>query len=272
MSVLLQISDTHFGTEQAPVVAALLRFARWQQPSVVVWSGDITQRARRAQFAAARRFADQLQAPRLLVVPGNHDIPLFNLAARVAAPYAGFKRVFGDVLEPCLATPEWLVIGVNTTRPWRHKHGQVSRAQIDRVARALREARPGQFKVVVVHQPVLVPLETDRHNLLRGHEAALQAWGAAGADAVMGGHIHLPFVARQVFARQGEEHPLWVVQAGTALSSRVRAGIPNSVNLIRQAAGATTIERWDFDAGPRAFTLVEALSATHAPARGAPRP
>lgn len=271
MSVLLQISDTHFGTEQAPVLAALLRFAQAQQPSVVVWSGDITQRARRAQFAAARRFADQLQAPRLLVVPGNHDIPLFNLAARIAAPYANFKRVFGDALEPCLVTPDWLVIGVNTTRAWRHKHGEVSDDQIDRVTRQLRDARAGQLKVVVVHQPMLVPLESDRNNLLRGHEAAMQAWGTAGADVIMGGHIHLPYVIRQVVARQGVEHTLWVVQAGTALSSRVRAGIPNSVNLIRQET-ETTIERWDFDVRLQAFSLVDAVSApAHAPARGAPR-
>jgi len=261
VSVLLHISDTHFGTEQAPVVAALLRFARAQQPSVVVWSGDITQRARRAQFAAARRFADQLQAPRLLVIPGNHDIPLFNLAARIAAPYANFQRVFGHALEPCMATPDWLVIGVNTTRAWRHKHGEVSRSQIDKVAHQLRGARPGQLKVVVVHQPVCVPLESDRNNLLRGHEAALQAWGEAGADVIMGGHIHLPYVVRQVLARQGGEQALWVVQAGTALSSRVRAGIPNSVNLIRQEAGVR-IERWDFDGRQQAFRLVDAVDAT----------
>lgn len=265
MSVLLQISDTHFGTEQAPVVAALLRFARAQQPSVVVWSGDITQRARRAQFAAARRFADQLQAPRLLVVPGNHDIPLFNLAARIATPYANFKRVFGDALEPCIATPDWLVIGVNTTRAWRHKHGEVSRGQIDRVASQLSGARPGQFKVVVVHQPVCVPIESERGNLLRGHEAALQAWSEAGADVIMGGHIHLPYVIRQVVAGQRAEQALWVVQAGTALSSRVRAGIPNSVNVIRQEAGAI-IERWDFDGSQQAFRLVSAMDTVNAPA------
>lgn len=265
MSVLLQISDTHFGTEQAPVVAALLRFARAQQPSVVVWSGDITQRARRAQFAAARRFADQLQAPRLLVVPGNHDIPLFNLAARIAAPYANFKRVFGDALEPCIATPDWLVIGVNTTRAWRHKHGEVSRGQIDRVASQLRGARPGQFKVVVVHQPVCVPIESERGNLLRGHEAAVQAWAAAGVDVIMGGHIHLPYVIRQVVAGPRAAQALWVVQAGTALSSRVRAGIPNSVNLIRQEAGVI-IERWDFDGSQQAFRLVSAMDTVNAPA------
>lgn len=51
MSVLLQISDTHFGTEQPPVVEALVALATQQRPEIVVLSGDITQRARRLRGA-----------------------------------------------------------------------------------------------------------------------------------------------------------------------------------------------------------------------------
>ena len=78
MSTVLQISDPHFGTEQAPVVEALAALADQQQPDLVVLSGDITQRARPAQFAAARAFVDRLGVP-VLAIPGNHDIPLFAL-------------------------------------------------------------------------------------------------------------------------------------------------------------------------------------------------
>ncbi len=264
MSALLQISDPHFGTEQAPVMAALLRLAQAQQPEVVVWSGDITQRARRAQFDAARRFADQIKAPYRLVIPGNHDIPLFNVAARLLAPYANFRRAFGHELEPVISTPRWLVIGVNTTRPWRHKDGEVSARQIERVAARLKVAQPGQIKVVVVHQPVSVTLDKDRENLLRGHEAALLGWGAAGVDLILGGHIHLPYVVQQHVLRATTDHPFWVVQAGTALSSRVRGGQANSVNLIRRATvpgQPASIERWDFQAEQEDFALVNRLDA-----------
>ena len=99
MSVLLQISDTHFGTEQPPVVAALLALARQQAPELVVLSGDITQRARPAQFKAAWIFTEQLAAP-LLAIPGNHDIPLFDLWARLRHPYARHCAAFGADLEP----------------------------------------------------------------------------------------------------------------------------------------------------------------------------
>jgi 3',5'-cyclic AMP phosphodiesterase CpdA len=256
MSVLLQISDLHFGTEQPEVMDALVALARRQGPDVVVLSGDITQRARRAQFQAARAFVDRLGAP-VLAIPGNHDIPLFNLWARLHHPYAQHMAAFGTELEPLHDNPDLRVVCVNTTRPRRHKHGEVSERQIERVARALEGATAGQLRVVVVHQPVAVTRPEDVPNLLRGHEAALKRWAAAGADIVMGGHIHLPFVK----PLQGLARPLWAVQAGTAVSSRVRNGMPHSVNLLRWGTAFTTgecaIEQWDFSATDQAFVQVK---------------
>jgi len=279
MSVLLQISDTHFGTEQPPVVEALVALATQQRPDVVVLSGDITQRARPAQFRAAKAFVDRLGAPgsgkpgsgkpgmdtRVLAIPGNHDIALFDLWARLTRPYARYSAAFGPELEPVHVGADLLVVGVNTTRAWRHKNGEVSRAQIDRVAKLLRAARPQQLRVVVVHQPAAVTMDRDRTNLLRGHRAATQAWSAAGADLLMGGHIHLPYT----LALQGLARRLWVVQAGTAVSSRTRPGVPNSVNILRwgqapgvredpgqprlEAVASCLIERWDFAGHDRGF-------------------
>ncbi|TAH13670.1 MAG: metallophosphoesterase [Curvibacter sp.] len=252
MSVLLQISDTHFGTEQPQVVEALGTLARLQQPDLLVLSGDITQRARPAQFQAARAFMNQLDVP-FVAIPGNHDIPLFDVWTRVRRPYARHTAAFGAELEPAFSSADLLVICVNTTRPWRHKHGEVSAQQIDRVAQLLAQAQPDQLRVVVVHQPIAVSRAEDAPDLLRGHAAALKAWAAAGADLVMGGHIHLPYV----MAVNGLTRPLWAVQAGTAVSARVRAGVPNSVNLLRWGAGAPPgccqIEQWNYVAAERAF-------------------
>jgi 3',5'-cyclic AMP phosphodiesterase CpdA len=252
MSVLLQISDPHFGTEQPQVVEALVLLARLQQPDLLVLSGDITQRARPAQFQAARAFMDRLGAP-YLAIPGNHDIPLFDVWTRMRRPYARHCSAFGAELEPLYSSPDLMVACVNTTRAWQHKHGEVSAQQIDRVARLLTNAAPAQLRVVVVHQPVAVTRAEDAPNLLRGHASALQRWAAAGADLVLGGHIHLPFV----LALHGLARPLWAVQAGTAVSSRVRAGVPNSVNLLRWGADSPAaccqIEQWDFSAAECAF-------------------
>ena len=265
MTLLLQVSDPHFGTEQAPVVAALERLVAAQRPDVLLLSGDITQRATAAQFAAARAFVDRLQVPVLLAVPGNHDIPLFNLAQRLLQPYARYQQAVGSDLEPEFDGPSVLVLAVNTTRWWRHADGEVSAAQIQRVATRLARATARQWKLVLLHQPVVVTREEDRKNLLHGHAQAVQRWRAAGADMVLGGHIHLPFLLALPTPGPGGRGVqatgpvLWAVQAGTAVSSRVRAEAGNSVNLIRVADSGprqAAVERWDHDAGLQQFTCV----------------
>ena len=261
MSTVLHLSDTHFGTERPAVVEALVALAARQRPDLVILSGDITQRARPAQFRAARAFVDRLGAP-VLAIAGNHDIALFDLWARIVRPYAGFCAAFGDALAPVHVAPDLLVVGVNTTRARRHRHGEVSPSQIEQVARLLATADDRKLRVVVVHHPVAVPQAGERANRLRGHEAAVQVWAAAGADLVLGGHIHLPFV----MPLQGPARSLWVVQAGTAVSTRTRPGVPNSVNLLRWGAAAAAddpahadarppcrIERWDYCDNEQAF-------------------
>ena len=261
MSSLLQISDPHFGTVQPAVMQALAQLAHEQRPDVLVLSGDITQRARVSQFAQARAFCDSLAIPKLLAIPGNHDVPLFNLYQRLFTPYARYRQAFGPVLEPVVSTPGLHVIGVKTTRRWRHKNGEVSSVQVERVAAELQRSDPAQLRIVVVHQPVHVMHAEDQHDRLRGWEPAVQAWSKAGADIVMGGHIHLPSLCDLSARLDGLERRLWCVQAGTALSSRVRDGIPNSVNLLRcHGPGeppSCRLERWDFQAASGRFERVE---------------
>jgi 3',5'-cyclic AMP phosphodiesterase CpdA len=253
MTLLLQVSDPHFGTERPPVVEALVRLALALQPQVLLLSGDITQRATRAQFAAAQALVQRLQVPHCLAVPGNHDIPLHHLPLRLLWPYARYSAAFGAELEPSLETDDLLLLAVNTTRWWRHADGQLSATQTERVTRRLAQARPGQRRVVMVHQPLAVTRPEDEKNRLHGHAAALQAWGAAGVDLIVGGHIHLPFVLP--LAAGG-----WAVQAGTAVSSRVRAGAGNSVNLIRIDATRrerAVVERWDHEPVQDEFVRAE---------------
>jgi 3',5'-cyclic AMP phosphodiesterase CpdA len=260
MHTLLQISDPHFGTDLAPVVAALEALARQQAPDIVLLSGDITQRARRTQFAAARAFVDRLAPAHLLSIPGNHDIALFNVFARAFYPYAHYSQYFGSDLEPSFQSEAILIQCVNTTRPHRHKDGEISVEQIERVAQRLQQATEDQVRVVVTHQPVHVVTREDKSNLLHGFETAVRAWSQAGADLVVGGHIHLPHVRNLQTAIADLPRRLWSVQAGTAVSYRVRGGIPNSVNIFRIAKHTCAVERWDYESTASAFSIVE----THA--------
>ena len=253
MTVLLHISDTHFGTEEAAVVAALQKLAHDQKPDAVILSGDITQRARTVQFAAARAFCDSLAVPHLLTLPGNHDIPLYNIAARLFWPYAGYTAAFGENLEPELDFGDVLVVGVNTTRPHRHKDGAVSARQVNRVVKRFHAARREQLRLVVTHQPACVMRPEDEKDRLHGGEVAVQSWARAGADLVLGGHIHLPYVADLCARAHGTPRALYCLQAGTAVSRRVRHGTPNSVNMVRWTPPVpgqprvVRVERWDYD-------------------------
>jgi 3',5'-cyclic AMP phosphodiesterase CpdA len=227
----------------------------------VILSGDITQRARRSQFEAAREFCDSLHVDHLLTLPGNHDIPLYNLPERLFAPYRGYARAFGHNLEPELEFADVLVIGVNTTRPERHKDGVVSERQIQRVVRRLQGARREQLRIVVTHQPACVMRPQDEKDRLHGGPEAVQAWSRAGADLVLGGHIHLPYVTDVCARVHGTPRAMFCIQAGTAFSWRVRHDTPHSLNVIRWTPPAPgeprvcTVERWDYDLADDRFEL-----------------
>ena len=259
MTKLMQISDMHFGTEQPDVMKALAALSDDKKPDVLVVSGDITQRATPDQFRCARAFCDSLGVAQMVTLPGNHDIPLYNLWTRVFSPYAAYQRAFGLVLEPELLTDSLCIVTVNTTRWWRHKNGEVSAAQIERVCERLSRATPQQLRVVVVHQPVHVLRPQDEHDRLRGWEPAVRAWAAAGADIVMGGHIHLPYVCELSSTVSALKRRMWCVQAGTAVSSRIWREAPNSVNLIEFSSAEDglrcTVERWDYQRQAGQFAL-----------------
>lgn len=240
---LLHLSDTHFGTERPEVMAALVPLAAALSPTLILWTGDITQRATDEQFRRALSFAHALPQAPLLVMPGNHDLPLFDLFERALAPYRRFARTFGSPLEPSYDAEGVQLTTVDTTRRWRQQRGAVSRRQIERVAQRLARARRDSWRLVATHHPLMVDRAADRADRPWRHQAALQAWGAAGAEVLLAGHTHVPFAARAEVAGRP-----WVVQAGSALSTRLRHGCPNAINLLAQRSdGHRFSARWDYD-------------------------
>lgn len=243
-------------------MAALTRLAQRERPDIAVLSGDVTQRARRTQFAAARRFVQSLEVPVVITLPGNHDIPLDNVFARLRRPYARYLEAFDGPLSRVHCGPGEFIVALNSTRWYRHIHGTVSRRQLQWSCDELRAAPAGRLKLVVMHHPVYVPRASEEHNLLRGHREALAQWAAAGADLILGGHIHLPSITPLAEAR-ALTRAVWSVQAGTAVSSRVRWEAPNSVNLLRyeplDTPGECAAERWNFSAASDEFELAETV-------------
>lgn len=260
MSVLLQLSDTHFGCERPEITAALLEFATSLAPDLVVLSGGVTEHARPREFAVALDFIDRLPDCERLIVPGNQDIPRLDVATRLVAPFRTFRSCFGHRLEETVMLPDVLVTGVNSVCRWRHKGGALLSAQIKAVGMRLRRARPDQLRVVVVHHPLDVPDDVSRGDIVGGAEAAVKAWAMAGADLILTGHVHAP-LCRPLSARYGmSAGRCWTAAAGTAVSAHTRGGHPNSVNVIRHSAAGdgagTVLEQHDFDEASGAFRLV----------------
>ena len=212
MKVLAHLSDLHFGREERVSLEPLRRRLRELAPDLVVVSGDLTQRARKRQFLAARAFLDTLPKPQV-VVPGNHDVPLFNVFARFLAPLAGYRRAIASELEPSYVDDEIALLGINTARSFKWKSGAVSESQLARVRELARLDRA--VKVLVTHHPLAHLVD-------------------CGVDVLLAGHLH----ATRVFSGKA-----LMIQGGTATSRRTRAE-PNSFNLLRMGRPRIDVEQY----------------------------
>lgn len=270
ISVLLHLSDTHFGSEDAAALEALVDLALRERPQALVATGDITQHARPEEFAAAARFFARLAARHQVVVPGNHDLPLWDLPRRLVAPYSAFRQAFGEDLEPRLQSSELWLAGLRTTRRWRHHEGTLSIAQVQQTAAWFASAPAHALRVVAMHHPVAAATAerdaADGTDVLPNAAFAVETWARAGVHLVLSGHTHQPcFLPLQPGpAGAGAGLPaasMWALQAGTAVSRHLRGHKAHSVNLLRRVgAGGWRVEQWTHAAEARKFVMSDWLS------------
>lgn len=245
MRRIAHISDLHFGAEDAAVAAALLLDLEALAPDVVAVSGDLTQRARTWQFRAAADYLSRIAAPRV-VVPGNHDIPLYNVVARWTCPLRGYARHVTAEMAPTFADGRLAVAGVNTARSNTWKDGRISPAQVARLTEFFRAQPAAATRVLVAHHPFIPPVADPTAALVGGAPHALRELGAAGCRLVLAGHLHLAYAGDSRPHHVEAEHSVLVVQAGTAISRR-RRGEANAFNLLTIAGGAVALEVRVFD-------------------------
>lgn len=213
---LVHLSDLHFGLERADLVQPLFEVVEAAGPDLVVVSGDLVQRARKAQFIAARRFLDRLTAP-WVAVPGNHDIPLFNLAGRLLWPFAGYRRHICADLSPRRRLRDLRIFGINSAWPLSWRGGIARRADIDRLCRELTEGAKDVTNILLFHHPMQEPPGFERGETI-GAEAALPRLAAAGLHVILSGHLHR--FDPGLFVTRGRTRPILQVQGATALCGR----------------------------------------------------
>ena len=190
----MHLSDLHFGAHDPAVCAAAQRLAQRLGVAMVVVSGDLTQRATAPQFEQAARFVKGLHARSTLVLAGNHDVPLFAWWLRWGRAYERYAHQFGMDQEPVRQMGAFYVVGVNTTRAWRHERGSLSSAQIDHVAALLARAPPDAWRIVASHHPLVARDADDREHRPSRADEAVQRWRTAGAQMLLSGHVHEPGV------------------------------------------------------------------------------
>lgn len=234
---LAHLSDVHFGVEDVAATEAATEAAWAFAPDLVIVTGDLTRSGRPREFIAARAWLGRLPKP-LLVTPGNHDTPYWNLPLRALTPFRRYRRYIGAPGLAVLQTPDLTAVAVNTARGAQPRPnwalGAVSLADVDVAVRLMRAA-PGSLKVFACHHPLIdvegAPVSGGVH---RGHAAA-RALVEAGADLILTGHLHTPF-ARPLPYGEGRTY---VAGAGT-LSRRTR-GVPAGFSTIEAGAETLTV-------------------------------
>jgi 3',5'-cyclic AMP phosphodiesterase CpdA len=250
MRTILHLSDLHFGRLDAAILQPVRDAAIAIRPDLTVISGDVTQRARGWQFKEAARFIESLPGAKL-TVPGNHDVPLYNLPMRFGAPLWGFKSSIWRDPEPVYTDDELIVVGLNSARSLTIKDGSLSNEQLVRLRHILRTSGD-RMRLVVCHHPFVVPPGSE-HDRVANADHALVAMAGCRVDAALTGHLHTSFTTcREIGSGQGH-WGMVLSQAGT-ISMRTR-GEEGAFNVIRLNKTQMSIDRHHWSAAGKAFAV-----------------
>lgn len=257
MLTLLHISDLHFGPYYVPHVGeALLEAAQALQPTVIIASGDFTQRARIDQFAAAREYLDRLPPVPLVVCPGNHDVPLYRIWERITRPHQNYRRYIADELNSVLRIDGAVIVSIDSTAPWTAiTNGRIRSKQLLFCRDAFRDTPDGTLKMVVAHHHFAPAPDYERGSVMPRAKRAIDVFEQLKVDMILGGHLHRAYIGNSldVYPGKDRKHGIVIVQSGTSTSRRGRAreAEKNSINLIGVTADEIHITHYMYfqDAG-----------------------
>ncbi|GHF44181.1 metallophosphoesterase family protein [Seohaeicola zhoushanensis] len=252
MRRIAHLSDLHFGRDNPELLEPLVDRVNALNPDLVAISGDFTQRALHDQFREARAFIDRIAAP-TLSVPGNHDVPLYNLIFRVFWPWRRYRKWIDRQLEPDFADDEMIVIGVNTVNNLAHQSGWFRRRALRRVRQAFRDTHGRRVRIVVAHHP-LEHLPGEPKKPMHGAAEAIEELARLKTDVILSGHLHSWRAAP--FAQAPGRSAVLQVHAGTGLSTRLR-GTTNDFNLLEISGHHITVTRHAVPEGARQFQASE---------------
>ena len=195
MARILHLSDLHFGAHDPRLVAAVENYVDEAQADLVVISGDFTQRARTEQFKEACAFLARIRdgGHEVLAVPGNHDVPLYDVMRRFLSPLTRYRRFIDHDLCPYHELKDAAVLGINTARSFTFKDGHISHEQIANIRETFARVPIDMPRVMVTHHPLFALPVGDGPELgkaMDDQDLALAAIADAGVDLLLAGHNH----------------------------------------------------------------------------------
>ncbi|MFL6845579.1 MAG: metallophosphoesterase family protein [Allosphingosinicella sp.] len=233
---IAHLSDIHFGAHDPKIVRASEAWLQEQQPDLVIISGDFTQRARIEQFREASAWLNRLRGAgfRILAVPGNHDVPLYDVVRRFASPLARYKRYISSDLCPWFESDSVAVLGINTARSLTFRDGRINEEQMAIIEERFAAVAPEKTRILVTHHPLFsMPIGKggEVSEAVGRHDDAVAAVCRAGVNIALAGHFHRTYAqaARKMVEKAGGA---LVIQAGTATSVRLRNNELQSFNWI----------------------------------------
>jgi 3',5'-cyclic AMP phosphodiesterase CpdA len=250
MTRIVHLSDLHFGAHDDRLVEAVCAQADELRPDLVVISGDFTQRATTDQFREACTFLERLREAghEVLGVPGNHDVPLYDVLRRFLSPLARYRRFIDETLCPFIELPGVAVLGVNTARSLTFKDGRLNREQVEFIRETFARTPAEAMRILVTHHPLLaLRVGEEIERAIGRQELALDAVEESGVDMLLAGHNHHASSqdASDLVTRAGG---VLVIQAGTATSTRVREQEQSFNRIdIEDKSVTVTVHAWNGD-------------------------
>ncbi|QDU26503.1 phosphodiesterase YaeI [Anatilimnocola aggregata] len=254
---IMHISDLHFGPFFVPKVAeSVLKSAAALKPDIIVASGDFSQRAKAAEFAAARKFLDKLPPVPLIVCPGNHDVPLYRVWERIFTPHALYQEHITAKLNEVYQLPHATIVSLDSTSPLRAiTNGRIDQAQLDFAREAFAAAPADAVRIVVAHHHFAPAPDYERSSVMPRAKRAIDVFNDLNVELILGGHLHRAYVGNSLDLYPGKDrkHGIVIVQSGTTTSRRGRAREreKNSFNWIRVTEDSIRITHYMYfdDAG-----------------------
>lgn len=236
---ILHCSDLHFGPPYLPRVGeAVQRLAAELQLDSIVVSGDFTQRATRKQFIEAKEFLDRLPDVPKIVVPGNHDVPLYRIMERLKDPLRNYCEIIEDRLDYVVELEGATIVALNSTAPKSSiSNGHIFPEQLEFCKQVFIDLPEETLKIVVAHHHFAPAPDYERDSTMPKAKRAIDIFVDLKVDMIMGGHLHRAYIGNtlDLYAGRNRDRGIIIVQSGTTTSyrGRGREKEKNSLNLLR---------------------------------------